>query len=343
MDRHAGGARVAAPGRAGSLSIETPVRAPRTAVASIPRRQWRWRGGLSAAYASEKGSGHARNEDCCRHVPSAKGPEFCGVADGVGGGAHGDIASSALLAHCAQAPKQIHGDPARLVDWLMRADAEVRDAIARRSDQAGAATLAAAWFPSSAMACLANVGDCRAYRLRPEGQGYAIEQLTVDQTYASFAQEPPPNGRPDDPARMVGAGAVGTPPVVRVRLHERELLLLCSDGVHKFVADVQIADIVASGLHDGACLQALCDALVRAAKRNGGQDDASALLVLRQAWLTPRWFYGCVLAIALLIGLAFSRDAFSAETMPQACKASAGQPIAQRLRDFPCHASGVKS
>ncbi len=268
------------------MNAQTPVRLPQ-AVAMPYQEQWRWEGGLTAAYASQAGSGHARNEDCCSHVPSAERPGFCGVADGVGGGVHGEIASSVLLTHCAQAPKETYRDPARLIDWLTRADAQVREAIARRSDQTGAATLAAAWFPSQSTAYLLNVGDCRIYRLRPRKQRYAIEQLTVDQTYASFAQQPPPNGKPEDPARMVGTGAVGVPPVVKAQIRQRELLLLCSDGVHKYVSDEQIAELVSGGLSQGRSLERICDSLVYAAKRNGSHDDASALLVLRRPWFTP--------------------------------------------------------
>lgn len=269
------------------MNTETPVRLPWTAAASPLHQQWQWHGGLTAAYASEAGSGHARNEDCCSHVPSAERPGFCGVADGVGGGAHGEIASSVLLTHCAQASRETYRDPARLIDWLTRADAQVREAIARRGDQTGAATLAAAWFPSQSTAYLLNVGDCRVYQLKPRKRRYAIQQLTVDQTYASFAQQPPPNSKPDDPARMVGTGAVGVPPVVKAQIRQRELLLLCSDGVHKFVSDEQIAEVVSGGLSKGSSLASICDALVHAAKRNGSRDDASALLVMRRPWFTP--------------------------------------------------------
>jgi protein phosphatase len=286
MGECASGADIAAAGGAFYMNAQTPVRLPQ-AVAMPYQAQWRWEGGLTAAYASQAGSGHARNEDCCSHVPSAERPAFCGVADGVGGGVHGEIASSVLLTHCAQAPKETYRDPARLVDWLTRADTQVREAIARRSDQTGAATLAAAWFPSQSTAYLLNVGDCRIYRLRPRKQRYAIEQLTVDQTYASFAQQPPPNGKPEDPARMVGTGAVGVPPVVKAQIRQRELLLLCSDGVHKYVSDEQIAEVVSGGLSQGRSLERICDALVYAAKRNGSHDDASALLVLRRPWFAP--------------------------------------------------------
>jgi protein phosphatase len=265
------------------MSAVTPVRLPRARSFPTPQ-SWSWRGGLTAAYASEMGAGHARNEDCCSHVPSADQPGFCGVADGVGGGAYGEIASSVLLAYCAQASSDTYRDPERLLHWLARADQYVHEAIARRSSQSGAATLAAAWFPSPGTAYLLHVGDCRVYQLRPHRRSYVIERLTEDQTYASLAQEPPPNGKPDDPARMVGTGALGEPPVLRARIRERELLLLCSDGLHKFLPDAQMAEVVASGINRGSSLEAICNALVRAAKRNGSHDDASVLLVLRRPW-----------------------------------------------------------
>jgi serine/threonine protein phosphatase PrpC len=265
------------------MSAVTPVSLPRARPLSA-RPGWSWRGGLTAAYATEAGNGRARNEDCCSHEPSAEEPGFCGVADGVGGGVHGEIASSVLLAYCAEASRDTYRDPERLRNWLVRADHLVQQAIARRSSQSGAATLAAAWFPSPGTAYLLNVGDCRVYQLRPQRRGYAIQQLTVDQTYASLAQQPPPQGKPDDPARMVGTGALGEPPVLKAQLREHELLLMCSDGLHKFLPDEQMAEVVASGLGRGSSLSTICSALVRAAKRNGSHDDASVLLVLRRPW-----------------------------------------------------------
>jgi serine/threonine protein phosphatase PrpC len=312
------------------MKLQTPVQvgagvAPATARAASP-----WRGGLTAAYASEVGEAHAQNEDCCSHVPSGEAPVFCGVADGVGGGAHGEIASSALLAHCAQAPREVYRDAGKLLDWLIKADAEVREAIARRSAKPGAATLAAAWFASPGSALVANVGDCRAYRLRPTRLACRIEQLTVDQTYARLAQQPPPNGSINDPARMVGAGALGSPPVVKVRLRAGELLLLCSDGVHKFVGNTQIAGIVGQGLHEGRSLKRICAALVAAARDNGSQDDASALLVLRRAWFGASWLLPCVLAalaaLWLTLGQGMSVDDIAANLEPQS--------LWQRMQDL---------
>ena len=293
------------------MSKGTPVRSGATRTV-WSRRSWRWRGGLMAGYASEAGNRHASNQDSCTHAPSAERPGFCGVADGVGGGAHGEVASSVLLSHCAEAPKATYRDPDRLVDWVIQADARVAEAIARRTRQAGAATLAAAWFPSEGTAHLVSVGDCRVYRLSPGGQRYSIRRVTQDQTYASVAEAPPPNGRPNDPARMVGAGAVGVPSVVKTPIREGDLLLLCSDGLHKFVADEQIANIVADGLGEDRSLETICGALVRTAKSNGSHDDASALLVLRRPRLAARWVFAFTVAALLL--LSFGAQMALAET-----------------------------
>jgi serine/threonine protein phosphatase PrpC len=270
------------------------------------------RGGLEAAFASETGVVHDANEDCCIHAPSAEAPVFCAVADGVGGGAHGDVASHALIGHCAAAPRKIYRDPEKIVEWLRRGDAVVRTAIARRTDRPGASTLAAAWFLSAGRAHLVHVGDCRAYRLRPRrGGSYRIEPLTADQTYANLSQPPPAGAGPDDPARMVGVGAVGTPPVRRVDLREGELLLLCSDGLHKFVSDDALAALAGSELRSGADLKQVCRSLARAARQNGSHDDVSVLLVRRRPGFGAAAKYWLALALTLVAALAVwacSRD-----------------------------------
>jgi serine/threonine protein phosphatase PrpC len=122
---------------------------------------------LSCAYATARGVSHAVNEDCCLHAPAAAEPVFCAVADGVGGGAHGEVASHALAQHCAKAERDVYRNPARLAAWLKQGDAVVRTAIARRGDRPGASTLVAVWFLSQGEAHLSNIGDCRAYRLSP--------------------------------------------------------------------------------------------------------------------------------------------------------------------------------
>ncbi len=281
-------------------SIPTPTESMALAMPWTRWTEQQWRGGLYSAFASARGNSHAVNEDCCLHSPSADAPVCCVVADGVGGGAHGEVASHALAQHCASAPPAVYRKPARLAEWLKQGDKVVSAAIARRGNQRGASTLVAAWFLSPSKIHLSNIGDCRAYRLRPRwfGKGWRIEQLTQDQTYTNLNRNPPPGGSPHDPACMAGVGAVGEPPVLRVKLAERECLLLCSDGLHKFVEDADLAHLVGSGLHEGMGLKALCQNLVETAQRNGSYDDISALLVQRRPWFGAASGYWLALMVA---------------------------------------------
>lgn len=286
------------------LFAQTPTEPLITPVSlsTIRPRVWRWRGGLEADFASEVGTAHPSNEDCCVHAPTRHNPLFCAVADGVGGGAHGDVASNALIQHCVEAPPEVYRDRERITEWLQSADAVVREALARRGDRPGASTLVAAWFLPFGRVHLTNVGDCRAYRLRPRlWRGYRIELLTVDQTYANLGRATPPNRSPHDPARMVGVGAVGTPPVLRAWLWEGQVLLLCSDGLHKFVAEAALAEICEE-LRDGGGLNGVCRRLVSTAKQNGSHDDVSALLVRRNCWFGAGLGYWLALLVMALLG-----------------------------------------
>ena len=87
--------------------------------------------------------------------------------------------------------------------------------------------------------------------------------------------------------------------MLRVKLAERECLLLCSDGLHKFVNDADLALLVGSGLHEGMGLKALCQRLVETAQRNGSYDDISTLLVQRRPWFGAASGYW----LALMAGL----------------------------------------
>ena len=98
--------------------------------------------------------------------------------------------------------------------------------------------------------------DCRVYRVRPDRSGCAITQLTVDQTYATLAQQPPANGSANDPARMVGAGALGIPPVQRTRLRNGDLLVGRAMGAYTWASATEFnffprATVVAANLVPG--------------------------------------------------------------------------------------------
>ena len=234
---------------------------------------------LSIATASSAGSHHRVNEDSASRLDGIA-PLYV-VADGVGGGAMAAWASRHLVSSMHRRLERGKRDAASLSRALLDADREIAKGIAHRSGASGAATVVACAATDAMRATwlVAWVGDCRAYVLSRSG---AARLVTRDDTYGNLGEVPPPGGSPDDPARMIGNGAVSTPNVTRIRLGWDEMLVLASDGVHKSVD----AAAIARYLRDIAPLARRCKRIVEAARSNGSEDDATVLVVHRR--LEPR-------------------------------------------------------
>ena len=236
---------------------------------------------LEASVVSVCGSQHAVNEDA--HSALEGAARLFVVADGVGGGAMANVASSLLVAalHDALEARPIDAD--RVAPAMLAADRTIAAAIARVTERPGAATVAlcAPLDVFTAKWLIAWVGDCRVYRFAPNDGG-RIELLTRDDTFAHLGEVPPPGGSPGDPARMVGNGATTGANVVVHGLERGELLALCSDGVHKHLDDADWCRVLAAPLP----LERRGEALVALARARGSVDDATVLLLHRseQGW-----------------------------------------------------------
>lgn len=263
------------------LSRRDAVAAPWAGPAAWLCKQ-RWLAGrprLESGWASVRGVGHARNQDAVL----AAAPLFA-VADGVGGGSAGELASSQLLAWCRDIPVSAWRRPETLAARLRGADAALAQALQTLSPGGSSATtFAGAWLRADGRGLVAHVGDTRVLQLRPRRDAWQLTRLTADQTYTSLGEVPPTGSRPDDPARMVGVGAIGDPPVARLRVRENDWLLLCSDGLHRFVPEPTLAALLAGMCrHDAAApLHVLAQRFAQAAVQAGSRDDISVLLVRR--------------------------------------------------------------
>jgi len=233
---------------------------------------------LETAAASARGRQHDVNEDWHSALGGSSAPIFV-VADGVGGGAMAAQARRKLVRHLHDALVGPRIDASAIRDALLDADREVGKSIARRTDASGAATvaLAAGNGPWLKRWMIAWVGDCRVYRVGREADESA-ELLTVDDTYRQLSESPPPGGSHDDPARMVGNGAVSQPNVGSIALRAGEMLVICTDGVHKHVGPRDLAGV----LHGSAPLSRRCGRLLALARARGSSDDATVLVVRRE-------------------------------------------------------------
>ena len=255
---------------------------------------------LELAVASGCSTRHTVNEDSYSAL-DRKAPVYV-VADGVGGGAMASWASQELVSRLHAALDRRRVDAASVRHALLDADREVGRSIARHTADSGAATVAlcAGTDPSLSQWLIAWVGDCRIYRVRA-GPDKPIELLTHDDTYGHLGENPPPGGSPDDPARMVGNGAVAMPNVGRVHLRQDEMLVLCSDGLHKHVEPQEInGQLRAESSLAGRCLR-----LLELARTRSCSDDATLLVVHRKPSPSRRrlWVasFGGVAALMLVV------------------------------------------
>jgi protein phosphatase len=236
---------------------------------------------LDLAAASARGRRHEVNEDA--HSALDTGAPLFVVADGVGGGAMASRASRALVARLHAALGDAGVDEPALAQAVLEADRAIALDIAAQTTRLGAATFALCAGVDAMLSqwLVAWVGDCRVYRI---AAGDA-ELLTWDDSYRHLGEPPPPGGSPDDPARMVGNGAVTHPNVVRVALGEGELLALCSDGVHRHVQARELGPLFGGG---GLSLARRCARAIALARGRGSSDDATILVLRRAASAPPR-------------------------------------------------------
>ncbi|MGA2807821.1 MAG: Stp1/IreP family PP2C-type Ser/Thr phosphatase [Terracidiphilus sp.] len=206
------------------------------------------------------------------------------VCDGMGGAAAGEIASSLAVDEVLRHfESRAIGNPGPLAQEAERAISDANSAIYSRAERNyqlnGMGTTLVGLLVHERRVLVFNVGDSRCYRLRKS----RLEQITLDH---SLVEEQVREGRMTraealrSPLRNVITRALGTQCCVTPDLFELEadpgdLFLLCSDGLTRELADPLIESLLMSGLP----LDDLCTRLVQAAKKAGGHDNITCLLV----------------------------------------------------------------
>jgi protein phosphatase len=204
------------------------------------------------------------------------------VADGMGGRAGGAKASALAVAAVREAMAEeglasAEAFVSRLRRALELANEEIHEQSRRDDTLRGMGTTATLAGLHGDTVYFAQVGDSRGYVVR----GGALVQLTRDQ---SFVQDLIDSGFVDEEgARNIKDNrilqALGTTPSVKPELtyqglRRGDVLLLCSDGLSRVVADEEILTVVGSA---GDCL-AICDRLIALANSRGGPDNITVLV-----------------------------------------------------------------
>ena len=233
--------------------------------------------GIDFAARSDIGLVRASNQDS-----AFAGPHVLVVADGMGGAAGGDIASSIAVTHLAALESETV-DPDTAVDSLKEAIAKAHEEIMERAhddpDLSGLGTTVTALLRSDTTMAMAHVGDSRAYLLRNK----KLEQVTTDH---SFVQHLVDTGRlsaadaENHPRRSMLLRVLGDIDAeVPVDISTREIVpgdrwLLCSDGLTSVVSKSAIHKTLKRSVVPADA----ADELVALALAAGGPDNITCVV-----------------------------------------------------------------
>jgi protein phosphatase len=230
---------------------------------------------LRYAVRSDVGLAREDNEDS-----AYAGPRVLVIADGMGGAAAGEVASSVAVATIARLDEETVGTD--LIGPLREAvdDAQAQIAVLVDAEPAlaGMGTTVTAMLAGEGRLGLIHVGDSRAYLLRAG----SLERMTHDHTLVQSLIDA---GRITEeearvhPQRAVVTRAVDGSTDVTADVSVRELfvgdrLVLCSDGLSGVVSDDTIATTLSAQTDPASAAEALIDL----ALRGGGPDNITCIV-----------------------------------------------------------------
>ncbi|MBD3689797.1 serine/threonine-protein phosphatase [Nanchangia anserum] len=232
---------------------------------------------LNYGARSDQGRVRSSNQDS-----AYAGPHLLVLADGMGGPAGGDIASTVTVHELRKLDDDSFlatdmGD--QLVHAINAAHEHIVSSSRNDSSLEGLGTTCTALIRSGDTFCLAHIGDSRAYRMR----GGALEQMTTDHSFVQYLIQQgqlTPQQAATHPQRSVLLRVLGDTQG-RVEVDRATSLpevgdrwLLCSDGLSGVVDHSQLHAI----LSRYADPDTACEKLIEAALAGGGPDNITCIV-----------------------------------------------------------------
>jgi len=207
----------------------------------------------------------------------ARSPVFV-VADGMGGAQAGEVASRLAIEAFERGLPESDGPEERLAIRVREANQRIHELSRAEHERAGMGTTLTAALLDHGEVAIAHVGDSRAYLFRDGG----LTRLTQDH---SLVQELVRRGKlteeqaEEHPQRSIITRALGPEPSVEVDtwtypVRDRDVLLLCSDGLTSMITEEKITEILGSS----ASLERAGDRLIGEANAAGGRDNITVVL-----------------------------------------------------------------
>ena len=257
---------------------------------------------ITSGGVTDMGRVRTNNEDCYKIVEPL---QLFVLSDGMGGEAHGEIASAMAVETVVKHCLDVETNPAARVigrvdpNWSARtkrlstavhlANKNIFKSAEENPDRHGmGATLTAVWIDDAKLS-IAHVGDSRAYLLRSG----SLLQLTRDH---SLVAEQVRRGiltaaeAEESEMQSVLLRALGAQPEIEVDAEEhilfpRDVLLLCCDGLTRMVTEPEIAGTLQAETNPTSA----AEKLIALANERGGLDNIT-VIVVRLDKVSKGWF-----------------------------------------------------
>lgn len=217
------------------------------------------------------------------------------VCDGMGGHAAGEHASRIAVERILNYFRQnMHQQLRELVGHVFEGISERANALAgalqlanqaiqkdaaENPDRAGMGSTVVAVRVEGHQFSVAHIGDSRAYLLRSG----MLQQLTSDHSFVTeqlkfglmTAEEATHSEMQNVITRSLGVEDSVEPDLADHGLAEGDVLLLCCDGLSRYVPDERMIEII----QRAESLDAACEQLIEAAKALGSDDNITCILI----------------------------------------------------------------
>ena len=237
---------------------------------------------MEVGFKSDKGIRRANNEDACFVLLPDK---VYVVADGVGGGNSGEIASRTAVNEIANYiinnPIRECADKYELVNYLQNcfenANKKIFDMANHYRENTGMATTAVVVYIRSNRAFITNIGDSRAYLFR-DG---SLAQLTEDHTYVNTLvkagilskEEADIDERKNVITRALGAEETVEPDFFQVEIFKDDIFIICTDGLYDEVENPELIEVLSTR----QTMSDMSKDLINRANINGGHDNITVI------------------------------------------------------------------
>mgnify|MGYP006276985075 CR=1 FL=1 len=222
-------------------------------------------------HTSDKGIHHEKNEDYSFEKKIDNFSIFA-VADGVGGLAYGDIASSLAVQPFAS----LSTPPSSMESLFYDANKLILKESEQKNRLIGSTLVSAVVNTDTNEVSIAHLGDSRAYIFSQNGMWHTKDDTLVQELVEmGIITEEQAFDHPNKNRLNKALGICETINIdnYTTNLEENSVLLLCTDGLHDYVRDEDIKTIAMKESPEKAA-----EKLVQKARDQGSKDDITIII-----------------------------------------------------------------